>query len=44
MKKKFCRSDAPTPRNLPPKLDSRQNLKLIFHHEAVIFLEFLNQK
>ena len=38
-KKKFFRSNAPTPRNLPQKLGSCQNLKSIFHHEAVIFLQ-----
>ena len=38
--KKFCRSNAPTPQNLPPNLGSCQNLKSSFYHEAVIFLQF----
>ena len=42
--KKNCRSDAPTPQNLPPKLGSRQNLKSIFQHEAVTFLQFFDIK
>ena len=27
-------------KNLPPKRGTRQNLKSIFHYEAVIFLQF----
>ena len=42
--KKNCPSDVPTPRNLPPNLGTCQNLKSIFHHEAVILLQFLTSK
>ena len=41
--KNLCHSDTP-PQNLPPKLGSCQNLKSIFHHEAVIFLQLRHQK
>ena len=37
--KKFCRSDTPYP-EICPQSWARQNLKSVFHHEAVIFLQF----